>query len=364
MARTSPRYLVARPRKAGQSYYWLPTKKLQAAGFLPRRLPDELAAAVAAAEQHNARLDAWYRGESLTPAPRFRSDSLNALCELFQEDDAFRGLAPRSQRDFLYSIKPAIVMADGLPVAAITRKVAKGLYRDLRDKRGPAAARNTTAALRRLLSFALDEKWISVNPALQLRLRSPGTRKRVWSPLELEAFTAAAEAAGRPSMALAVLLGWCLGQRPADLRTLTWSAYDGRAVALRQAKTQTEIWVPCLPQLRRLLDATPRQAVQIVISENTGRPYGESDFQHTFAELRAAAGLAEDLQYRDLRRTLATALGAAGCTDDQIRSVTGHKTREVVGVYVRPDRTFAEGAIRRLQRATKGGDREQKPKQS
>jgi len=33
-----------------------------------------------------------------------------------------------------------------------------------------------------------------------------------------------------------------------------------------------------------------------------------------------------DLQFRDLRRTLATALGAAGCTDDQIRSITGYRT--------------------------------------
>ena len=89
----------------------------------------------------------------------------------------------------------------------------------------------------------------------------------------------------------------------------------------------------------------------MVVSENTGRPYQESDFQHTFAEIRNGAGLPVDLQFRDLRRSLATALGAAGCTDDQIRSITGHQTREVVSIYVRPNDAFAKSAMGRLKRA-------------
>jgi hypothetical protein len=92
----------------------------------------------------------------------------------------------------------------------------------------------------------------------------------------------------------------------------------------------------------------------MVVSEITERPYQESDFQHTFAGIREGAGLPKDLQFRDLPRTLATALGAAGCTDDQIRAVTGHKTRSVMSVYVRPDPTFADSAMKRLQRARRG----------
>lgn len=100
--------------------------------------------------------------------------------------------------------------------------------------------------------------------------------------------------------------------------------------------------------------------MQIVVSEETGRPYQESAFQHEFARIRAASGLPVDLQFRDLRRTLATALGAAGCTDDEIRAITGHTTREVVAVYVRPDHAFAQGAMKKLEGAKRAQDRRMK----
>ena len=347
------RYLVERPRRSGGiARYWSPTKKLQATGFLTRRLDDDLATAVRQAEAFNADLDEWYRGERPAGA-RTAPDSLNALDDLFQRDDRFLCMKPRTKRDYLYNIKAALAWADGIPARQITAKAVRTWYRAERETLGLATSRNRFAALRLLLGFGKVEGWLMDNPALGLRVKAPPSRHRVWTIAERDTFCAASLDAGRQSMALAVMLGWCLGQRPADLRTLPWSAYDGRAVRLSQAKTDQQVWVPVLPEPRTLLDRTPRTSTQIVVSENTGRPYQESDFQHTFADIREAAGLSDDLQYRDLRRTLATALGAAGCTDDQIRAVTGHRTREVVAVYVRPDDTFAKGAMRKLQRGGK-----------
>lgn len=351
LVRIRVRYLVVRRFKKGTAYYWLPTKKLQEAGFLPRRLAEKSGLeidAIREAEALNAGLDAWYTGQPTAPARR--ADTLAALDSLFQTDDSFRGIKPRTQRDYLYSIKAALAWAGDMPAGTITRKSVRTWYRALRDERGPAASRNAVAALRRLLSFGVDEGWLAENPALRMGLTTPASRSRVWTVEERDRFVAAAKGSGHPSMAVAVMLGWCLGQRPADLRTLAWTAYDGHAVALRQAKTGQLVYVPALPELRALLDALSRSSTQIVVSEATKAPYQESAFQHLFADIRALAELPADLQFRDLRRTLATALGAAGCTDDQIRAVTGHKTRSVVAVYVRPDHTYAEGAIRRLAR--------------
>ena len=306
------------------------------------------------AQQYNDSLDAWYRGETVKTAA-YAPDSMNALNDRFQTDSLYLEMGERTKRDYLYNVKAGLEWADGVAARSITARAVRAWYRGQKADFGVATARNRFAAFRRLCSFGKVEGWMAENPCLGLRIEAPKSRPRVWTIQERDAFCAAALGAGRPSMALAVMLGWCLGQRPADLRTLPWSAYNGNAMALRQAKTGAAVWVPALPELRTLLDATPRRSTQIVVSENTTRPYHESDFQHTFADIRDKAGLPADLQYRDLRRTLATALGAAGCSEDQIKSITGHKTREVLSVYVVPDTSFAEGAMLNLERGGKHG---------
>jgi integrase len=347
------RYLVTRQQKGGSLHYWQPTDKLIAAGFRARRLSNDPAEAFAQAEEENRRLDAWRKGTPLSSGPKYRSDSLCALDDLFQRSDEFRRLGERSQRDYCYNIKSGLAWAGDMRSSDLSKGIILDWHQQQRDARGPAAARNAAVALRRLLSFGVNRDWLPINPALALRLPTPRGVDRVWTITERDRFVARAQTDGWASMALAAMLGWCLGQRPADLRTLAWSAYDGRTIKLRQRKTGRSMAIPVLPELKRLLDTETRTATEIVISERTGRPYSESDFQHRFAKIRAAAGLPVDLQFRLLRHTLATALGAAGCTGDQIRAVTGHLTRGVVARYVQPDQTFADGAMKRLKDASR-----------
>ena len=76
---------------------------------------------------------------------------------------------------------------------------------------------------------------------------------------------------------------------------------------------------------------------------------------HEFARIRALAELPAELQFRDLRRTAATELGTAGATDDEIRAVTGHRSRNVVAVYVRPDDRMAKAVQRKRDRNKRSG---------
>jgi site-specific recombinase XerD len=348
MGNVKVRHLIERLRSDGSiRYYWMPTAKLKAAGFLPRRLDDDKAKAVGQAEQLNADLDRWYAGAGQAKP---QIEDLPTLDDLFQRNDEFKDLGERSQRDYLYNIKAANETFTGGPVKSLTTKVVNAWYQDQRKTFGISTSRNRMAALRRLLSFGRRIGWITENPALGMKIKAPESRSRIWTSGELDAMVKAAIGVGRPSMATAIMLGWCLGQRPADLRKLPWSSYDGRSIALRQAKTAAFVDVPALPELRSVLDTAPRLSPLIVVSEVTKRPYQESDFQHLFAEIRDGAGLPSDLQFRDLRRTMATALGRAGCTQDQIKAITGHKTRAVLDVYVRPDTSMAKGAIARLRR--------------
>ncbi len=58
-----------------------------------------------------------------------------------------------------------------------------------------------------------------------------------------------------------------------------------------------------------------------------------------------AASLPSNLQMRDLRRTGATEMAEAGATNAEMRSVTGHKTMDVLSIYVRTTQAQASSAV-------------------
>lgn len=349
MVRVKVRHLVDKPRKDGRSrYYWQPTAKLRRAGFVPIRPEDDLSVAVKHAEELNAEVDRYYRGDQPVAV---KPDSVKALLLTFERDNAFQRLAARTQRDYQQAFVHILEWAGDMPVRALTRRAIKEYQRSIEAKRGRHAAHHILMALSAALSLAVDEGWIETHPGRNLKISLGDGRSVVWAHAQVEKLIQAAELEGRPSVALAVMLGWCLGQRPADLLALTWSAYDGATITLRQNRTGARLPpIPVLPSLKELLDRRPRRAVQMVISEATGQPYKLDRFQRFFGQLRAKAGLPANLYFADLRRTVATQLGKAGCSEDVIRSITGHRSREVLRRYVRPDGSFSERGIGELKR--------------
>ncbi|HYN37705.1 MAG TPA: tyrosine-type recombinase/integrase, partial [Rhodospirillales bacterium] len=222
---------------------------------------------------------------------------------------------------------------------------------------------------------------------------------------------AAARAAGRPSLQLAVLLGACLGQRQGDILRMTWQQYDGQQVTLRQGKTGILIAVPVMSDLKTLLDeallksrkqvigqldqARPpttsrtsggvtvavrgkraflrmpiadasapvdaslervdtRMAVKasrILVSETTSQPYKVDHFRHEFRRIANVAGL-PDLQFLDLRRSAVVRLAEAGCTVPQIAAITGHqldRTLRILETYLPRNSEMARAAIHILE---------------
>jgi hypothetical protein len=53
------------------------------------------------------------------------------------------------------------------------------------------------------------------------------------------------------------------------------------------------------------------------------------------------------LQFRDLRRTGLSELGDAGATDNELRAVSGHRTRDIVATYVVPGNAQVSAAMKK-----------------
>ncbi|TVR81928.1 MAG: hypothetical protein EA405_07620 [Rhodospirillales bacterium] len=215
----------------------------------------------------------------------------------------------------------------------------------------PATANAVIRILRLLLQFAVDEGYISQNPASKPRLIAVPPRQQIWTNDDLADFVASAERAGRRSMALAVLMGIHLGQRQGDILRLDWSQYDGTVVTLRQSKTGALLKIPVVRELAAALEATPRLSTTILVAESTERPYRADHFHHEFRRIANDAGLAS-LQFLDLRRSAVVRLAEAGCTTAEIAAITGHRlerTMQILETYLPRTLPMAEAAIRKLE---------------
>jgi len=348
---------VPRLRFIAGRYFWRPTPAVRTLGFMAEALGSDLPKAVERARQLNADVEKERKREP--GAPGLAPGTMAHLIALYRKDPRFTRLAASTQRSYEDVLREIERVAGRVAVKAITRKDLADTYRKLQS-RGLATAASHMRIWRVILGFAWDEGLRGDNPAKGLHLITPDSRSRVWTPAEVAHFCAAAKAADRPSLSLAVRLALAIGQRQGDVLALLWGQFDGRAVTLRQSKTGTRIMVPLPKELAAELSAAKGEpADSILRSETTGKAWGRFHFRHEFARIRDGAGLPKDLQFRDLRRTAATELGAAGATDDEIRAVTGHLSRSVVAVYVRPDDRMAANAIRKREagRGRKGAIR-------
>jgi integrase len=97
------------------------------------------------------------------------------------------------------------------------------------------------AVFARALAWALDRGMISVNPLKRPGRVWKGSRaEKVWGDDDEKSLLAVAS----PQMALAIKLALWTGQRQGDLLRLTWNAYDGQFIRLRQSKTGVRVVIP------------------------------------------------------------------------------------------------------------------------
>lgn len=145
---------------------------------------------------------------------------------------------------------------------------------------------------------------------------------------------------------------------------ITWAAYDGQQIRLRQRKTKVPVVVPVGAPLKAALDAAKAKLAAIpegkprpltILATTDGTPWTESGFRASWRKACAKAGVV-GVTFHDLRGTAVTRLALAGCTAPEIATITGHSLRDVGAIldshYLNRDPRLAESAIRKLERRT------------
>lgn len=247
----------------------------------------------------------------------------------------YRGIGPRTARDYDKVLTWVKAKLGPLPVAGMQRK---DVIRAQSANAGTVRFANyIVQVLRILFEQAIDLGWRADNPARGVSLLKSGRPPReAWPRPLVQAFREAAQ--GRTLLIFELCVG--TGQRIADVLKMRWGDIEDGCILVTQGKTKARLAVPITPRLAAVLEATPRIGLTICAWGVAGKPTHYRTAADLIMAVRRQIG-AEAFDIHSLRYTTAAELAEAGCSDELIMSVTGHKTSGMVALYSGPARQKA-----------------------
>lgn len=297
----------------------------------------EFQAAYAAAE--NERRD---------PATRQRGEdgTFDRLLSLYFGSPGFKKLKASTRQAYRLSMERLVVL-EGLG----PRKVADLRLKHVetivgRRAETPAAANKARKNLHILMAYAMRLEWRRDDPTKGVVRFTEGMH-HTWTDDEVAQFEARWPVGTIECTAFALLL--YTGQRIGDVAGIRISDVDGAGISFVQQKTGTALHVPLHPVLREALAAWPRSHM-MVLTTAYGKPFSVKGLGNKMAKAIAGAGLPERCVAHGLRKAAARRLAEAGCSANEIASITGHASLAEVSRYTRAadQRKLGPQAIARL----------------
>lgn len=304
-------------------------------------------------------------------------NSVSALVIAYRKTSMWANLSDNSKRVYTYLLESILwepfadhkkPMAETL-ISSIDFKYAESVYIHSQEAISKHHAMHVCKVLRVVWGQGLRLGMVKSNPFLKMGIKSIPPRTVMWTPDQVELAIQTADKMGYTGLGTLILLCYDLCQRPGDMRQLTWDCFDGStlqsqhidmdapSLKFTQEKTGVPIKVIVSEWLQERLSNTVRRNACpfIVVNDNPAQRryvYKSYHCRRLYNShlniIRKEAGLPDYLKMADLRRTGATEMAESGCTNAELRSVTGHKTMDVLSIYVRhTDKLAATGQSKR-----------------
>lgn len=192
------------------------------------------------------------------------------------------------------------------------------------------AANMLRKRLRALMDFAIREGFVVSNPVLPTRpFKIDSDGFHTWTEEEIAAYQARHELGSRARLALDLML-WT-GQRGGDARIMGRQHIKNGRLVITQEKTGVTVSLPIVPYLAKSILAAPTGDLVFLVTE-TGKPFSRKGFGNKMRQWCDEAGLPE-CSAHGLRKAAARRFAEAGCSNQQIKSWTGHTTDSEVARY-------------------------------
>ena len=143
-----------------------------------------------------------------------------------------------------------------------------------------------------------------------------------WDDNDVTNFETIHKPGSRGYLALSLLL--YTGQRRSDVVCMGWQHLENDVISVVQDKTGAKLKIPVHPKLAVALGTMPRKNMTFLLTE-AGAPFSAAGFGNWFRDRCNEAGLQHCSAHR-LCKACATRLANAGCTPEQIKAITGHRT--------------------------------------
>lgn len=290
-----------------------------------------------------------YPRKPVDKTPRIAPDSLDALLAGYRRSPEWAALAAHTRQVYAIYHRPLDRIGQ-LPARSLTRRMILDIRDAIALKRGPGAATGFIRSVKAALSWGADRGIIDQSPATGIK-GVAGQHLPAWTEAALAAAMQGLPEAFRRVAVLAVHTG----QRRGDLIALTWAAYDGRVIRLRQQKTRRQLTIPVHQDLKAELDAWKAEvrSATTILTSPRGIPWTA---QHLSREMTAEMAKLKLGRFtvHGLRKLAAVRLAEARCTMHEICAILGWKSLSMAQLYTdsADQESLAQAAIAQLETAS------------
>ena len=211
-----------------------------------------------------------------------------------------------------------------------------------------------------VMNYMINMEKITSNPMARVNKRTSEPRSVVWTHDQVLSFldTAFTNFEFR-NIGLIVLMCYEWGQRPIDIRNLTWDQVDldSGVVTITQTKRGATVELPIPDNLIAMLrqqkedwDFQPYVVPHHRPQDTAYRPLTVYQMTDLLSKVKAIACLPDDLRVGDLRKTAIVQMIESGVDHLAIQSVSGHKNVQSLNPYNKFSLKTAKSALERRQR--------------
>jgi|TARA_R110001606_G_scaffold376003_1_gene534473 integrase len=348
------KYVNERTSGAGDTYWaFNPPKYLrEALDVRYKKFTD-----ISDARQYSVRIDDAYIDfkRRNTRQHHIQDSTVNGVFSYYLGQDEYIDTAPNTKTSFRMlmrnvgesRLESSNVRFGDMLAKNVSNEHAIKLKNTIRENFSHHRAVHCMKVMRLIWNVGKRANRVSHNPFEKMRLKAPKARTVLWEDNQVDSFIQACDALLMPNLGLMAMMCYHLCQRPGDMRQVTFNNLHGQELRFPQEKTGTHIDVVLTQPILDRMAALEHVTGTIVRNDLTGNPHTRWSYYKQYRTVCRAAGLPDELRMSDLRRTGATEMAESGASADEIRAVTGHQSRDILNIYVRPTRGIAKNGMKK-----------------